>query len=82
MVGKQNELGLSALPTSDLGRHGGGPDRRRNATLKTQAGAWRSRSPQQEEVQTTAHHEDDRHANEQDRRHLKASRFNGHRTSR
>jgi len=29
MLGKQNELHLSTLPTSDLGCHEGGPDRRR-----------------------------------------------------
>jgi hypothetical protein len=52
-----------------------------NATLKTQAVAWRPRSPQQEEVQTTAKHNDNGYANEQDRWHVRASWFNGHRTA-
>jgi len=82
MMGKLNEVRLSALPTSDLGCHAAAQITDADATLNTQAGAWRSTSPQQQEIQATAKHEDDWYANEQDRRHLKASRFIGDRTSR
>jgi len=73
---------LSALPASDLGCQAAAQIADADATLNTQAGAWQSTSPQQQEIQATAKHEDDWYANEQDRRHLKASRFNGDRTSR
>jgi hypothetical protein len=77
-MGKQNEMRLRALPSAIWAALVATRIADANATLKTQAGAWRSRSLQQQQIiQATAKHEDDWYANEQDRRHVKASRFNG-----
>ena len=68
-MGEQNALVLSALRPATGAATAAAQIADANAPLKTQAGAWRSRSPQQEEVQTTAKHKDDGYANEQDCRH-------------